>query len=44
MYACVGKMSGKAIMIISTDDPKAAAEILHKEGYGDINPADVYRI
>ena len=44
MYACVGKMSGKAIMIIRTDDPKAAAEILHKEGYGDINPADVYRI
>ena len=31
MYACVGKMSGKAIMIIRTDDPKAAAEILHKE-------------
>ena len=44
MYACVGKMSGKAIMIIRTDDPKAAAEILRKEGYGDINPADVYRI
>ena len=44
MYACVGKMSGKAIMIIRTDDPKTAAEILRKEGYGDINPADVYRI
>ena len=44
MYACVGKLSGKAIMIIRTDDPQRASEILHNGGYGDINPAEVYRI
>ena len=44
MYACVGRLSGKAIMIIRTDDPIKAANILHREGYGDINPAEVYRI
>lgn len=44
MYACVGRLSGKAIMIIRTDDPIKAANILHLEGYGDINPAEVYRI
>ena len=44
MYACVGRVSGKAIMVIRTDDPTAATEILRKAGYGDINPAEVYRI
>ncbi len=44
MYACVGKVTGKAIMIIRTDDIEAATEMLHRNGYGDINPADVYRI
>ena len=44
MYACVGRLSGKAIMVIRTDDPTAATEILRKAGYGDINPAEVYRI
>ena len=31
-------------MVIRTDDTAAATEILHREGYGDINPAEVYRI
>ena len=44
MYACVGKMSGKAIMIIKTDDIQSTEDILHRNGYGDINPSDVYRI
>ena len=44
MYACVGKMSGKAIMIIKTNDLKITEEILRRNGYGDINPSDVYRI
>ena len=44
MYACVGRLSGKAIMVIRTDDPEKATEVLHREGYGDINPAEVYRI
>ena len=44
MYACVGKVSGKALMIIRTDDAEAATGTLRRNGYGDINPADVYRI
>lgn len=44
MYACVGRESGKAIMVIRTDDTELAADILHRGGYGDINPAEVYRI
>ena len=44
MYACVGKLSGKAIMVIRTDDTDKTAEILERNGYADINPADVYRI
>jgi len=44
MYACVGRLSGKAIMVIRTDDLDLATDILHRNGYGDINPAEVYRI
>ena len=44
MYACVGRVSGKAIMVIRTDDIELAADILHRGGYGEINPAEVYRI
>ena len=44
MYACVGKLSGKAIMVIRTDNPDLATEILECNGYADIKPEDVYRI
>jgi hypothetical protein len=44
MYACVGKLTGKALMVIRTDDLDLAADILHRAGYGDIDPAEVYRI
>ena len=44
MYACVGRLSGKAIMVIRTDDLDLATNILHRNGYGEINPAEVYRI
>ena len=44
MYACVGKLTGKALMVIRTDDLDLAADILHRAGYGDVNPAEVYRI
>lgn len=44
LYACVGKQSGKAIMIVRTDDIEAAEQVLQKGGYGEINPADVYRL
>ena len=44
MYACVGRLTGKAIMVIRTDDIDLATDVLHRNGYGDINPAEVYRI
>ncbi|MBE6620640.1 MAG: hypothetical protein E7625_04680 [Ruminococcaceae bacterium] len=44
MYACVGKQTGKAIMIVRTDDIDLAEQILRRGGYGEINPADVYRL
>jgi hypothetical protein len=44
LYACVGKQSGKAIMIVRTDDIEKAEQVLQKGGYGEINPADVYRL
>ena len=44
MYACVGRQSGKAIMVVRTDDVELAEEILRRGGYGDVNPADVYRL
>ncbi len=44
MYACVGRLSGKALMIIRTDNREKAAEVLHANGYGDMNPAEIYRL
>ena len=44
MYACVGKLSGKAIMVIRTDNLDLTDDILRLNGYSDINPAEVYRI
>ena len=44
IYACVGRVSGKALMVIRVDDEEVAEQVLHAHGYNDINPADVYRI
>lgn len=44
MYACVGRQTGKAIMVVRTDDIDLAEQILHRGGYGEVNPADVYRL
>ncbi len=44
MYACVGKETGKALMILRTDDIDTTESILHENGCGEINPADIYRI
>ena len=44
MYACVGRVSGKALMVIRVDDLAHAQAILRENGYGDINPAEIYRI
>ena len=44
MYACVGKTTGKALMVIRTEDTQRAEKILCDNGFGDVNPAYIYRI
>lgn len=44
MYACVGKVTGKALMIIRADDYEKAEKILLDGGFSDVNPADIYRL
>lgn len=44
MYAFVGKVSGKALTVIRTDNVEKAEMILKECGHSDINPADIYRI
>ncbi|MBQ0111364.1 MAG: ACT domain-containing protein [Oscillospiraceae bacterium] len=44
MYACIGKITGKAIMVVRAEDCAKADEILQAGGYDLIAPADVYRI
>ncbi len=44
IYACVGHKSGKALMIIRTDDTEHTEALLEEHGYGKLDPADVYRL
>jgi len=44
MYACVGKESGKALMVIRTDNQDLAEATLNNGGFSLDNPADIYRI
>lgn len=44
MYACVGKTTGKALMVIRTEDINRAEKILCENGFGKVNPAYIYRI
>lgn len=44
MYACIGKTQGKALMVIRTEDPIRADNILTEKGFGKMNPSDIYRI
>ncbi|MBO5926832.1 MAG: acetolactate synthase [Clostridia bacterium] len=44
MYACVSHEKGKALMILSVDDPIKANEIVCENEAGDINPSNIYRI
>lgn len=44
MYACVGKVTGKALMVIRTDDVERTEKLLHDSGYGNLDPNDIYRI
>lgn len=44
MYACISHEVGKAIMLLSVDDPIKADSIINETGNGDINPSAIYRI
>ena len=44
MYACVGKTTGKALMVVKTDDVSSAESVLEAAGFALANPADIYRI
>ena len=44
MYAFVGKVSGKALTVIRTDDVEKTEEVLEAGGYSHVNPADIYRL
>ena len=44
MYAFVGRVSGKALTVLRTDDSARAENVLHAGGYGNVAPADIYRI
>ena len=44
MYACIGRVNGKALMILRVEDTEKTEEILDRNGLSDMNPEDVYRI
>ncbi len=44
LYASVGHKTGKALMIICTNDNKEAERLLEEHGFGEVDPADVYRL
>ncbi|MBQ7661261.1 MAG: acetolactate synthase [Clostridia bacterium] len=44
MYACVGKVSGKALSLLRVERPADADELLRGKGFAKVNPAEIYRI
>lgn len=44
MYACIAKVTGKAIMVVRADDCQKADKILSDGGYDTVDPGDIYRI
>ncbi len=44
MYACIGHTTGKALMIVSVDDPEIAESIIKNTASGEVNPKEIYRI
>lgn len=44
MYACIGRVHGKALMVMRVDDLPRAERLLAEQGFGDLRPEDVYRI
>ena len=44
MYACIGHTTGKALMIVSVDDPDIADTLISNTPSNNVNPKDIYRI
>ena len=44
MYACIGHTPGKALMILSVDDPEIADTMLAETDNGSVNPKEIYRL
>lgn len=44
LYACVGQKSGKALMVIRTNDIDGTEALLKSHGYDKLEPADVYEL
>ena len=44
MYACIGHTTGKALMIVSVDDPEIAESLISKNTSCEVSPKEIYRI
>ena len=44
MYACIGHTAGKALMIVSVEDPEIADSLIANTPSGEVSPKDIYRI
>ena len=43
MYACISHEKGKALMIVSVDQPEKAQELIASTDAGKVNPSEIYR-
>lgn len=44
MYACIGHTPGKALMILSVDDPEIADNMISSGSSSFVNPKEIYRL
>ena len=43
MYACISHAEGKALMIVSVDNPEAADKIIASTHICEVDPSEIYR-
>ena len=44
MYACIGRVNGKALMVMRVENTEETEKILAENGLTEANPGDIYRI
>ncbi|MBQ8954510.1 MAG: acetolactate synthase [Clostridia bacterium] len=44
MYACIGRVNGKALMVLRVEDIEKTETILSENGLSALSPEDIYRI